>query len=324
MEIGKILAEQTKEFWRAYIFHPEKLDEEFLYTWWDKNSIVIGTGKHELLIGVEALLQYLEQEVVQPIKDIEFEIIEEWVNYNKVSEECYIVYGTLHIKEAGAEEKEVFVDMDTRYSVTYFKREEQFKICCVHQSVPFVDQKEGEIYPKTMTEIAKTAMNYASEMEYLAKTDSMTGLYNNRFFKEKVKQYLEENQAGFLYMIDINKFKQINDNYGHPVGDQIIIQVASIIKANLQENDIAGRVGGDEFAIFASHVKSEEEARAFGNDLIEQFKVYKKQYPKCPQWGLSIGATKAQLNQKFDEIQIKADFALYEAKSSYSDVCHIK
>jgi len=94
---------------------------------------------------------------------------------------------------------------------------------------------------------------YQSRIEYLAKYDSLTGAYNHHYFEQTIAD--EEARArrykhpiSFL-MIDITRFKQINDTFGHQVGDEVLEEVSAILKSKVRETDVVVRYGGDEFLI---------------------------------------------------------------------------
>ncbi len=83
--------------------------------------------------------------------------------------------------------------------------------------------------------------------------DSMTGLYNHSAIKEYLAMYIERSirngtEISFA-MIDIDRFKTVNDTYGHPVGDQVLVSLASLLKQRLRKSDVIGRYGGEEFAV---------------------------------------------------------------------------
>lgn len=90
-------------------------------------------------------------------------------------------------------------------------------------------------------------------LEKMAITDSMTGLYNHRTIIEILKKEItgarRYSQPLSILMIDIDHFKMVNDTYGHPYGDKVLIQISSIIKELLRDSDSAGRYGGEEFLV---------------------------------------------------------------------------
>ena len=83
-----------------------------------------------------------------------------------------------------------------------------------------------------------------SKLRYLSETDRMTGLYNRGCGERKIIKAIKNNSKGFLCLIDCDKFKKINDTYGHAVGDQVIIAVAQALKKSCREHDIVLRLDG--------------------------------------------------------------------------------
>lgn len=101
----------------------------------------------------------------------------------------------------------------------------------------------------------KNAQLY-EKMSYQASRDGLTGVFNHRAFQEKLEQLINETQspnATFrefaLILIDIDHFKQVNDTYGHPFGDQVLKKVAGVIQRVVRQYDIVARYGGEEFAV---------------------------------------------------------------------------
>lgn len=86
-----------------------------------------------------------------------------------------------------------------------------------------------------------------------SKTDGLTGLYNHRYFyevmNEEIQRGARENTNFFLLILDIDKFKNFNDRYGHLIGDKVLAEISNIIRENIRKTDIAARYGGEEFAI---------------------------------------------------------------------------
>lgn len=99
-------------------------------------------------------------------------------------------------------------------------------------------------------------------------TDGLTGLLNRIGFNEQVEKYLNNNESKkcIAILLDVDNFKFINDVYGHEVGDQVLIQLATDMKKEFPENAVIGRNGGDEFCMLIKDC-NEEEAK----NLIEGF-----------------------------------------------------
>ncbi len=90
-------------------------------------------------------------------------------------------------------------------------------------------------------------------LENLVKTDGLTNIYNHKYIYERLEKEVfkakQHNTNLSIIMFDIDKFKNINDTYGHPMGDEVLIQISSKLKKEVRETDIVGRYGGEEFII---------------------------------------------------------------------------
>ena len=168
-----------------------------------------------------------------------------------------------------------------------------------------------------------------SELKKEASTDPLTGILNRRKIEQVMQNHLNLNNQkreifSFL-MIDIDFFKNINDTYGHPIGDKILIHIVNISKEQLRKNDYIARVGGEEFAILLPQI-DKEEANLIANRIKEKIQntpfLEEKEPIHCT---VSIGCM-TNINQysKISEIYELADLALYRAKNSGRNlVCSI-
>ena len=151
-----------------------------------------------------------------------------------------------------------------------------------------------------------------------AQTDSLTKLLNKAASQEKIGEMIKNSTSGALLMIDLDNFKPVNDIYGHSAGDKILIKLAELIKSTIRENDLAGRMGGDEFIVFLENVSSEITLKAKTTYLNEEIIKYaKKLFGETMNIPLSvsIGAVFVpNAGRDFQTLYIKADKALYEVK----------
>jgi diguanylate cyclase (GGDEF)-like protein len=102
-----------------------------------------------------------------------------------------------------------------------------------------------------------------SRLEYLASHDSLTGLHNRRSFEAMLDELAKPGQLRpfALMLMDINRFKAINDSNGHQVGDQVLQEFASKLKQSVREFDFVARVGGDEFAVILNNLNDHTETK---------------------------------------------------------------
>ena len=146
-------------------------------------------------------------------------------------------------------------------------------------------------------------------------TDGLTGLFNRIGFNEQVEKYLNNNESKkcIAILLDVDNFKFINDVYGHEVGDQVLIQLATDMKKEFPENAVIGRNGGDEFCMLIKDC-NEEEAK----NLIEGFTMKKRTFQhkgKEYKYSISLGYVEyPTYAHKGSELLRYADIALYEVK----------
>jgi diguanylate cyclase (GGDEF)-like protein/PAS domain S-box-containing protein len=161
-----------------------------------------------------------------------------------------------------------------------------------------------------------------TRVAYLAHHDALTGLANRPSLVEKIEdacsRYRWRGEKFNLLMVDLDRFKQVNDTFGHPSGDELLKQVAERLKGALRETDVLARLGGDEFAIIqATDDDRTEAAEALAARIIaliaEPFSVDGIEVGI----GASIGIALApEHGTAADDLLKKADLALYHAKAS--------
>lgn len=161
------------------------------------------------------------------------------------------------------------------------------------------------------------------ELKLLASTDPMTKLYNRRYFTEISQEVLyiskrEEKELSVL-MIDIDRFKRVNDTYGHQFGDEVLINLSRLLVDFQRQSDIVCRYGGEEFVILLPNT-SLQDATSLAEKLRKQIELLTLVSPKNEDFNftVSIGVAKVDVkNEENLEPAIKrSDDALYVAKNS--------
>lgn len=156
------------------------------------------------------------------------------------------------------------------------------------------------------------------KMREIASRDGLTQLYNKAGTEQRIKEWLhsDRSKAGaVLMMMDVDYFKQINDTYGHAVGDRVLYKVGHLLKSSFRENDIVGRIGGDEFLIFMEGITSEE----FAVRRMENLQQYLRELPieELEEHTLTCSMGAAFMPKDgttFGELYKHADEALYTTK----------
>lgn len=151
---------------------------------------------------------------------------------------------------------------------------------------------------------------------YEKKYDSLTGLLNRKYFLEETKMHFGRMNYTIV-MADIDHFKSINDNYGHPIGDLVIKNVANVFKENLRSNDIIGRYGGEEF-IFALNGKTSETYTVVDRlrKTIEDLNLKIDDFSKEIKFTCSFGIVDSDPNIPIANLIKRADKALYLSKEN--------
>src|SRR5688572_5186453 len=159
-------------------------------------------------------------------------------------------------------------------------------------------------------------------VEEVAATDPLTGLYNRRHFGKVLEQLFAEAQRYdtnlSCMMIDLDGYKQLNDAYGHQVGDQILVVAGRVISANMRKMDVAARYGGDEFIILvprASSDQASEVAQRIREEYRQACRVLLRRN-EGPTMSVGIGSLVADTPVTAEQLVARADGALYRAKEA--------
>jgi len=151
-------------------------------------------------------------------------------------------------------------------------------------------------------------------------TDSLTGLYNRRYLDQHRKRSNQPRKAevdsSFVLILDVDRFKKINDMYGHLFGDEILRQVSQIMRQSIRSTDIVIRMGGEEFVILMQGITAEEAERtaySIQKKIGETRFIHKDQVVYIT---VSMGMTAYTTGEHLDHSLEKADHALYQAKIS--------
>ena len=186
-----------------------------------------------------------------------------------------------------------------------------------YQARVFAQKEENETEVSVIGIITNIDEQYCRMQKLLIQSNSdlLTGLYNKVSTEQQIRRLVNNDYNGTMYMIDIDNFKVINDTLGHVVGDAVIVDVAKKIQEVFRNDDIIGRVGGDEFMVFSPNHADEASARNRAELLLEKLRKIHTDRNDSVKISASIGIYLAtNENDTFNQLYEKADEALYKAK----------
>jgi diguanylate cyclase (GGDEF)-like protein len=162
----------------------------------------------------------------------------------------------------------------------------------------------------------------------LALTDALTGLNNSRFFRAHIGPEIQKaenlGQPLSLLMLDVDDFKQFNDQYGHIQGDQVLTRLGDTVRAHVRQADLPCRYGGEEFVVI---MPGADGARAM--EVAERIRQAFGQHPVVPRPGVkihvtvSLGAAQYEAGLTAQDLLERADRAMYRAKAAGKNIVQL-
>lgn len=168
--------------------------------------------------------------------------------------------------------------------------------------------------------------NYEQQLEYQATHDQLTGLTNRFLLKDRLEQAIQYAQRSArlvaLVLLDLNRFKLINDSLGHAVGDDLLCQVAVRLKNSVRDTDTVARFGGDEFVILLTQIAKVEDIHVIIGKITQAFSAPYKLGERLITLSASTGVSLFPHNSEDSATLIRyADMAMYQAKNSGQVCC---
>ena len=173
---------------------------------------------------------------------------------------------------------------------------------------------------KAVHTAARHATRERDAMRSLAHSDPLTGLTNRRGLTTELKVALVRSSPQHLvalYLLDLDGFKPVNDQYGHDVGDELLVAVARRLQAAVRAGDVVARLGGDEFVIMSSGLTQPAQADALAHKLLESISTPFQLGPHTCQVSMTVGYALAPLDGTDAAALLKqADSAMYAGKQA--------
>ena len=198
----------------------------------------------------------------------------------------------------------------------------QFTYILINANIPNSDVLAGFKNVDDIVASAKERQN----LEILASTDIMTGILNRGSGERRVIDAMANNKAGMLCILDIDKFKDINDDLGHNVGDKVLRGIADVLKITFRDEDIVFRLGGDEYAAYVMNLNDEEAGKVVLDRLFSE--IAKIDFPELEGRKICVSAGAAFFKggekKSFEELYKLADSGVYESKKVAGSALHFR
>lgn len=195
------------------------------------------------------------------------------------------------------------------------------KLLLAKRKAEDINRETAEAYGKLQILMAEVEckqlelMDLNLELQHLAITDQLTGLKNRRYLEKHLDKLLSKagNGQGFaLLVLDIDHFKQVNDTYGHQMGDAVLQELARRLEAEVGAGDVVVRLGGEEFVVIMPDAGAEE-GQVLGNALCSRLASAVWEHVPIT---VSIGVTAYVTGDKVESLLSRADGFLYKAKAN--------
>lgn len=272
-------------------------------TWYSTRSYLV--NKFSLDHDTYALFAYVVQLMGMEFVVIIFTIIiSSWMTFKTLTRPLdAIINHTVAFKSSSHEE---WLDTDEWKNRLMVKTNDEIQVLydTIYQSEKVISQK--------VTNIRENE----NKLRKLSETDIMTNIRNRGSGEYEIASLIKKGIPGLFCLMDCDKFKSINDTYGHMAGDAVLITIAAKMQENCKEEDIILRLGGDEFAMYLLGIQQKEQAEKFFHSFFKSLEEISFPELKGNKISISLGAAfnKGNTNLKFDDLYKQADTALYKSK----------
>jgi len=191
---------------------------------------------------------------------------------------------------------------------------------------PLVDEQGTTTHYIGIKEDITVQKSYEQQLEYQATHDQLTGLTNRFLLKDRLEQAIQYAQRSkrlvALVLLDLDRFKVVNDSLGHAMGDELLCKVAARLKKTVRDTDTVARFGGDEFVLLLTQIARAEDVTPVLGKITKAFSTAFHLDNRRINLSVSMGISLSPLHSEDSDNLIRfADMAMYKAKNSGQDYC---
>jgi diguanylate cyclase (GGDEF)-like protein len=180
------------------------------------------------------------------------------------------------------------------------------------------------------TEDVTSSVGFDDQLWVLANEDPLTGLFNRRRFLEELEREVaaarRSSKPGAVLMLDLDRFKEVNDSLGHSAGDRALVAVADTLRNRLRTTDTIGRLGGDEFAVVlpdCGHAEARRVAQEIGGAVGDASALTIAGHERRMTTSIGIAPYGSRADEHAGTLLVEADLAMYRAKRTHSGTIEV-
>lgn len=240
------------------------------------------SDEHNIKGSIETLYAKLNEDNAQELKQMVEKLKE---NRRETTTECKIVHS----------------DEKATYALSHGK--------CVRLSTG------KEVLVFSLTDITEKK-ELEDNLLILSGTDALTGISNRRSGESMIKAAIASEESGLYILFDVNRFKNINDTFGHSVGDEVLVRIARTMEKTFRASDVCMRMGGDEFVVYATDIPDEMVAKSVIERFLKNISDIRIEQLNDMTVSVSLGAVLCNSSSRLDDCMEKADSVMYECKKA--------
>lgn len=309
------LTERVKEIFQAFFLQPDTDGLHGIFHYFHQDCILCGLDDSQMCVGIDAIEEALLRKK-QEKAHLSFRFTDAQYHQRFLQDQVGQVFGSLHIlgddpTSSASVRPNHLIDVECSFAATFLQCGDDFKMISGHLCLS-LGGKFGSLHE---------LLKQFQQVTQLANQDPVTSLYNHRAFFDSAQNTISPDNC-YLMVVDLDNFKQINDTYGHLTGVTVLKRTGQILRSAVRENDIVGRIGGDEFAVLCIGIDSDDAALAVAQRMVKNVQQFVGRDFSIDVH-ISIGIARKKPGDSLQDTFRQADTALYQVKRTSKNGCRL-